>query len=229
MREESLMDKINSTVLEKDLLKHPFYTSWSDGKLTLNALRGYSKQYYKFVAMFPRFLSAVHSNCPDLETRQRILENLSEEEDREKPHPELWLNFCESLGLSREDVINEEPLPETSQAIEELNHICRDESFLAGVAALYAYESRVPEIAKTKIEGLEKFYDITDEKGLEFFRLHQEVDVWHSEIESRIICDHVHNSDDAALAVQAADKSISAMNKLLDGVYREYVACESIN
>jgi pyrroloquinoline-quinone synthase len=47
------------------------------------------------------------------------------------------------------------------------------------VAALYAYESQVPEIAKTKIDGLKRFYGITEPKGLAYFEVHEEADKGH--------------------------------------------------
>ena len=40
-----LIQKIDRIIEERSLLKHPFYQSWSDGKLTRGALAGYSKEY----------------------------------------------------------------------------------------------------------------------------------------------------------------------------------------
>jgi pyrroloquinoline-quinone synthase len=45
------------------------------------------------------------------------------------------------------------------------------------VAALYAYEAQVPEIATKKIEGLRRFYGVTDAEGLAYFAVHEEAEV----------------------------------------------------
>jgi len=73
------------------MLKHPFYQAWTAGTLSLERLQNYAVEYYPHVAAFPRYLSAIHSRCADIATRQAILENLIEEERGSENHPELWL------------------------------------------------------------------------------------------------------------------------------------------
>lgn len=224
MNNIKLLADIDQEVMERDLLKHPFYQAWSEGALSIESLRGYAVQYYKFVNMFPRMLSAVHSNCEDLVTRQSILENLAEEENFEKPHPMLWLNFANALSLSTEDITNSKSLEETEKALEILMDICRNRHYLAGSAALYAYESRVPEIAGTKIDGLKKYYGISDEKGLEYFTLHKDVDVLHAEIWRNLISSEEVGEEVKSEIIDSVKEAMSAFNMILDGVQREYAS-----
>ena len=224
MNNIKLLADIDQEVMERDLLKHPFYQAWSEGALSIESLRGYAVQYYKFVNMFPRMLSAVHSNCEDLVTRQSILENLAEEENFEKPHPMLWLNFANALSLSTEDITNSKSLEETEKALEILMDICRNRHYLAGSAALYAYESRVPEIAGTKIDGLKKYYGISDEKGLEYFTLHKDVDVLHAEIWRNLISSEDVGEDVKSEIIDSVKEAMSAFNMILDGVQRKYAS-----
>jgi pyrroloquinoline-quinone synthase len=80
---------------------HPF--CWPvAGELTRDDLRQYAAQYYHWVAAFPTWLSATHSNATDLAMRQEILANLTDEEQGADNHPELWLRFCDALGLDRD-------------------------------------------------------------------------------------------------------------------------------
>ena len=221
MNYAKVLEAIDSKVLEKDLLKHPFYKAWSEGALSIESLRTYAIQYYKFVNSFPRLLSSVHSNCDDLTVRQFILENLAEEENHEKPHPELWINFGKALSLSREELTESDPNSETSEALDILTDICRNGSYLEGSAALYAYESRVPDIAGAKIDGLKKYYGITDKSGLEYFTLHREVDVLHAEIWRNIISSEDISTDTADKIVDSVERAMTAYNLILDGVQRE--------
>src|SRR3984957_4870146 len=126
---------------ELSLLKHPFYQAWTAGTLSADRLRNYAVQYYQHVAAFPRYLSALHSRCDDLETRQLLLENLIDEERGADNHPELWLRFANALGLQRDDVLGASPLPATNALIETFMHLGRDRPPAAGLAALYVYES----------------------------------------------------------------------------------------
>ena len=53
----SLTQNIDRIIEERSLLKHPFYQTWSDGKLTREALVGYSKEYYQLVKAVPIFMA----------------------------------------------------------------------------------------------------------------------------------------------------------------------------
>src|SRR5258708_39689521 len=97
---------LDSTISERSLLKHPFYQAWTAGTLSRERLQNYAVEYYPHVAAFPRYLSAIHSRCADIATRQAILENLIEEERGAENHPELWLRFAEAIGVPRERVVD---------------------------------------------------------------------------------------------------------------------------
>mgnify|MGYP003300124937 CR=1 FL=1 len=50
------------------LLKHPFYQIyWNEGKLNREIIKDYAEQYYQHVKAFPRYISATHSICEDIE------------------------------------------------------------------------------------------------------------------------------------------------------------------
>ena len=217
------LQQLNDVIEKHKMLNHPFYQTWNMGKLSQEALREYAKQYYHFVQAFPTFLSATHANTPQLSVRQELLENLIEEERGEGNHPGLWIKFAKSLGVSESDAVNTELLPETAEAIKTLRSITRDGSYLEGVAALYAYESQIPEVAKVKIDGLKQFYGIHDDVALSFFTVHQEADIYHSAGEKNILKQFAVSDKQRQASLDAAQKSSQAMLRLLDGVYRVYV------
>jgi len=212
--------RIDEVVAEQHLLKHPFYTAWTEGRLSVSALRGYAAQYYKHVAAFPRYLSAIHAQTPDLETRQYLLENLIDEERGAENHPELWLRFAEGIGTTREVVRGAAPLPETSACDATYREIAGARGPLVGLAALYAYESMVPAVSESKIEGLRLHYGIDDPETLRFFSVHVEVDEWHAEVARRLLERAPSSEQDAA--TDAADEALGALNGLLDGVVKTY-------
>src|SRR5450631_4396761 len=121
------------------------------GSLTRDDLAYYAQQYYQQEARFPRYVSAVHSNCPELKTRQMLLENLTSEESGPDNHPELWLRFAVAVGASRGSVLNAEANQGTKRCVETFERLSRG-SWRTGLAALYAYEAQQPAVAKTKIE-----------------------------------------------------------------------------
>jgi pyrroloquinoline-quinone synthase len=221
---EELCDRLDAIIEEKSVLKHPFYTTWQKGELTLDALRGYTCQYYQHVLAFPKYVSGTHANCDDLADRQELLENLKEEEEGPNNHPELWLRFGEALGLSRDDMINAEPLPETVALDETYRRITKDAPFVSGISALYAYESQVPAVAATKMDGLKQFYGISDPQQLKFFIVHKSLDVEHSEVTRNMVARYAGAEDSQAQAIQAVEDGADALLGFLDGCYREFVA-----
>ena len=62
--------KLNKKLDKYHLLNHPFYKSWNDGKLTREIIKDYAEQYYQHVKAFPRYISATHSLCEDLDKRK---------------------------------------------------------------------------------------------------------------------------------------------------------------
>ena len=96
--------QLNEKLDEYHLLRHPFYKSWNEGKLTRQIIKDYAEQYYQHVKAFPRYISATHSLCEDIEKRKILLENLQDEENQNKDHPKLWKNFAVAMGAKKEEI-----------------------------------------------------------------------------------------------------------------------------
>lgn len=211
-----LSTRLAQVVSEHDLLKHPFYQAWALGQLSLDTLRRYAGQYFAQVESFPRFVSAVHSRCPDIEARKVLLRNLVDEELHGADHPELWLRFAEGLGVSRAEVREEAPLPETAQLLECYFSLVEGR-WTEGLCALYAYESQVPAVAASKIDGLKRFYGIEDPRTLAFFSEHLAYDLEHA----KQVAELVDAYAEPRTAEVATRRAATALWGFLDGMGRE--------
>lgn len=209
---------IDSKVAERAMLKHPFYQAWTEGRLPIETLRAYARQYFHHVEAFPRAVSAVHANCPDRDGRWMLAENLAEEEGigaGKQDHATLWLMFACGLGESEESVRAQQLNGETQALIDTFRRLSR-QSYAAGLGALYAYESQFPGVSTAKIEGLIDRYGINDEETLRFFRVHQTADVEHS-----AVCRGLLNSlpeEEKAEAIAAGEDLAGALWNFLSGV-----------
>ena len=170
--------KLNNKLDQYHLLNHPFYKSWNEGKLTREIIKDYAEQYYQHVKAFPRYISATHSICEDIEKRKILLENLQDEENPNADHPKLWKNFALAMGADPDKIENVKREWFTNDMIENFFYQAR-KSYAEGLASLYTYERQIPEIAETKIRGLKKFYGVSSKEGLEFFEAHKAADVIH--------------------------------------------------
>ncbi|MEP6821693.1 MAG: CADD family putative folate metabolism protein [Chthoniobacterales bacterium] len=219
------LDTIDQQIAAKHLLTHPFYLAWTRGELSEEALTDYAQQYYHHVAAFPTYLSAVHAKCDDQPTRKEILKNLIDEEAGDPNHPELWLQFAESLGVSRDDVRATVQQPETAGLIDTFRSVCGEQPTADGLAALYAYESQIPTVSESKIDGLKKHYGFENPKGYEYFSVHVEADREHAAAERKLLGQYV-TDENASTVIASVDRVLSALWDLLSGVcHRHAIAC----
>jgi pyrroloquinoline-quinone synthase len=171
--------QLNNKLDRYHLLKHPFYEIfWNEGRLTREIIKDYAEQYYQHVKAFPRYISATHSLCDDIEKRKILLENLQDEENEKADHPTLWKNFALAMGSNINEIDKVKPDWFTKDMIDNFFKQGRS-SYAEGLASLYTYERQIPEIAETKIQGLKKFYGVNSKEGLEFFEAHKSADVHH--------------------------------------------------
>jgi pyrroloquinoline-quinone synthase len=182
-----ILDRLDEMIDERHLLKHPFYTKWTEGTLPIEAMREYARQYFAFEAAMPRFLSALHSRTEDANVRQHILDNLWDEEHGKDNHAELWLRFAEGIGVDRDEVRSAERNEATDALVKTYEEITREGPVAAGVAALYAYERQVPQTSESKIEGLARNYGVADKRSISFFKVHGVLDIEHSDAEREIL------------------------------------------
>jgi pyrroloquinoline-quinone synthase len=219
------INAIDNNIAERHLLKHPFYLAWTRGELSKEALADYARQYYHHVAAFPTYLSAIHAKCDDQSTRRELLNNLIDEEAGAPNHPELWLNFVEGLGVSARDAQNAEKWPQTKNLIDTFRKVCRDGSTAEGVAALYAYESQIPAICESKIDGLKKHYGFADPKHYEYFSVHIEADREHSAAERQMLSAYIGKQNFESVKA-SVNRVLDALWEMLSGVCRRHaIAC----
>jgi pyrroloquinoline-quinone synthase len=225
-----LREQLQSIVADKHLLKHPFYVAWTEGKLTRDHLKHYAIQYFQNVLAFPTYVSAVHFNTPHFGTsiaiRQEILENLIEEERGAQNHPALWQHFAKSLGATDGELTHTESLPTTENLVSTFRQLCLNSPFYAGLGALYAYEAQIPAVATTKIDGLQRFYGMSNPADYRFFTVHQTADEWHAEAELKLIEQYADTPAKQAEVLQVAALATDALWQFLDGVYDAY--CEDV-
>ena len=139
----------------------------------------------------------------------------------EREHIEPWVKFANALGVSGQELEQHDIAQKTRDSVKILLDLAS--RFDEGIAAMYAYESEIPKISRTKLEGLAKYYDITGEDATEYQRIHASVDVkhaavWRSLLEQLPVGRHEN-------AFSASVSSLIAQNMLLDAVCEKYVKC----
>lgn len=204
------IDRIDARIRERSLLTHAFYREWSAGTLTREALAGYALEYFALVKAVPEMMEPMVAQAP-----AALRDDIAEQQAEEAGHIPLWAGFANAFGISREQLENHEPLPETREAIEGLRQLTQN--FDTGACAMYALELEIPAIAKTKLEGLTSLYGIEDPAALEYFREHQEADVRHAGTWRDLVAAQANGA-----VPDAVERSLDAQHRLLDGCSRVY-------
>ena len=205
-----------------NLLQHPFYQAWSKGELTHEDLREYASEYWHHVSAFPAYLSALHSSLPDGKLRRVVLGNLADEEGMEDgcPHSDLWMDFAKGMGAEETDVRSRQIASETHALLEHFR-VAMQGPPASALAALYAYESRVPGIARTKAEGLERHYG-ANAAVRRYFTVHTTADVHHAQVwRDALAAELAAHPEETEAALAAGEAAARALWTALDGVERE--------
>jgi pyrroloquinoline-quinone synthase len=185
------------SILEKwDLLKHPFYQSWSAGTLPVEALKVYASEYGAFI----NILTDGWMTLGDLETAQE-----------EREHAELWEQFAAALGTK----VGDPKFSQTNALVHSTKELFNSPSRTLG--AMYAFEAQQPAIAQSKLDGLKTYYSLP--AGVEpYFDVHSAN--WH-ESEKILAALEKLSPEGQAQAAGACEKMAEALWDALTGIHEE--------
>jgi pyrroloquinoline-quinone synthase len=208
------IDKLEKLIQQKHMLSHPFYQAWNCGTLTKATLQSYAKEYYQHVKAFPTYISALHSRCNDPEIRKCLLTNLIDEEAGSPNHPDLWKSFALAISVDRNELDIHAPQEATEELINHFRYNCRSQPLAVGLATLYCYESQIPAICQTKIDGLKKWYGVTDPESYRYFSVHETTDIEHSQAEKKILLDIVQPGEEG-MVLERVEATLSILGNFL--------------
>jgi len=125
-----------------------------------------------------------------LATRRQILANVVDKEAGNPNHPEPWLRFAECVGRGSQERTPDRALEGDQEPHRHLPAHPPRRSTAEGLAAFYTYESQIPKLAETKIDGLIRHYNVDGERALAYFYVHINADVEDSKAE-RAMLEHL--------------------------------------
>ena len=220
-----LIKIIDDQISKRSLLNHRFYILWREGKLTINHLRSYSKEYFQLVKAVPELVDNIHENLENYDPRNQYVKAVKNTQYEEYQHIEPWIKFAQSLGVEKQELLEYEGNNEVNLAIENLKESCLS-SIVEGASTMYSFEKELPQISKAKIEGLKKFYNIFSDEDITYFKIHQTADIEHARLWKTLLLDYnlVRNTKDLnEIILNSSVRSLNSQNQILDVVYDNYV------
>ncbi len=174
---------------------HPFFSRLAAGEVPRPVVIEWVKQFYPWLSCVPIAMAERFTRCSwepkNDRFRRMILDQLVEEagdpKGREPGHPELWLRFCEGLGVSRAEVQSAPLLPSTLVAIDDFLYTNRENPFYVSSAG--SSEPPNVELCARLLPAFQRHYGV-DDAHLEYYRLHVTADVEHSQWIGEIVAAH---------------------------------------
>jgi pyrroloquinoline-quinone synthase len=209
-----------------NVLEHPFYERWIVGELSMEELDVYAGEYRHAVVALARASEQAASAVGD-EHRTGLERHAAEE----AAHVALWDEFARATrtaaagseqGQDKDTDAGSSVAP-TAQTEACVAAWTAGEDALESLAVLYAIEASQPEIARTKLKGLTEHYGyVAEGPAVEYFTLHERLDVEHARQAGELIEELLAGRPDAEAAadrmVSRAQAALAGNWALLDGV-----------
>ena len=205
---------------------HPFFDQLERGEVPRGVVHRWASQFYPWLACVPLAMAERFARCswePRYDPYRRIiLDQLVEEagdpKGKEPGHPELWLRFCEGIGLTR-PVIHATPLlPSTLVAIDDFLYINREVPFY--VSAAGSSEPPNVELCQRLLPAFRKHYQV-DEEHLAYYTLHVTADEEHSRWVGQIAADFATTPEIRKQMWDAMLRGFALHQLLVDGAVAE--------
>jgi pyrroloquinoline-quinone synthase len=171
-----------------NVLEHPFYQRWTEGRLSATELGVYAGQYRHAVRALANASEAAAEAAGEdgLESHEGLCRHAEEEAD----HLSLWDSFADACSADADAA----PLEGTRECVREWT---AGGDLLERLAVLYAIEASQPEISRTKLDGLRRHYgQIEEGPATEYFAVHQHRDVEHAEEARTLIAELIARAED---------------------------------
>ena len=149
----------------------------SRGTLSMERMKGWILQLYRFIETFPKWIALSIVKTSDQETRGFLIDNVRVE----KKHAAQWVQMALGFGVDKTELYSVEPLPAVDALTRGRWSINTQGTLAEAVSATnYAIEGVTQGIAKLGLEGLPHYAGMPgislDKKALAWMKNHAKYD-----------------------------------------------------
>jgi pyrroloquinoline-quinone synthase len=223
--------KLEETLHKRLTLDHPVLVTMARPKKNLPLNSKMALQAFHLTRAFTGYLGMIYGYCPIQKSRVALAVNLYEEEtgalSKTANHMDLMERFILALGLTKEQIENEVPLPTTIDLIEFRRKLCADPKTLhmGAAAVMIASEGQSLETkaGKTKDQLIPEMYGLKPE-DLAFFAVHAVEDVYHVADGLDLVSELCTTETMQNEAIEAIEGTCDRFWRFFDGIQQAYEA-----
>ncbi|MCW2926552.1 MAG: Pyrroloquinoline quinone [Thermoleophilia bacterium] len=167
----TVVEQIDAMLAQRDPAQQHVLVSMSEGRLSRDEVRALAAQYFHLIDALPRFVSTVHAVTIAHPAIRRTLLNVLMPLELHPPSvADLWLQTCAALGLFSDSVRKGEPTSATIACLSDFEYLCQAGT-AQGLAALYAWMTRLPQVCRIEQQAFAAHYDLKSGPGVHFFEV----------------------------------------------------------
>ena len=200
----------------KQRVNHPFVRAVVAGTATMDEIRRWALQDYKFRSAVPRIAMLRYLACSDPEFQTKLMEVVEEETRGLLPgsvgHADMFLEFADAIGILRQELEDAPMLPATAAHLYYAELIIHTLPWFVMMAGQMGAEGTFPPAMAAMGPALIKNYNLPPEK-VRFFTVHVEADEDHGALAEEIALRYLTN---APLQEQTRQVTMRRMELLYD-------------
>lgn len=222
LSETEFRQAVNAAIGRRHQANHPLIDKFARGEVKRETVAGTITEIWYWISkLIPQALLLIAAKGPQ-DVVELEMENYGEELDPANPHPELIKRFARACGITDAQLETGRGLPTTEAWLDFELNTCRDQHWIAAMAATHvASEAQEPVLISKILPALRNVYKFS-EPELEFWWLHAEVDIDHGGQALNMLVKHCKTRELQEMAIHWAGEG--ARNKWLfwDGINLHY-------
>ena len=202
-------------------LARPLTQKLLNGKVPLEAYKGYLRETFHFVRHTPRFLAAAASRFPyHLEgVRRRFLKHATEEFGHER----LALKDLETLGVDPEEVKASEPLVGTTALVAFHYYMAERVNPVGLLGTIYTLEGLGQTEGGRACQAIQRGLGLPA-AAVTFLSVHAEGDVKHMEEARKTIVENVESEADIRAIIYSSIAAFRLYGVMFDEIWERFEA-----
>lgn len=193
---------------------NPFWVAAKEGRLTRGHLKGILLEQYAFAMVMIKNFGAIMMKAPDTPSKVGLARFLIEEIQ----HPNLDIKMGKKLGLTEDDFVNHNPIPETKAWFSWRVYLQVHGTWAQNRAATALNEGFGQKHSKVMVEALDKHYGFSKEE-MGVFPPHVEEDEGHSKMARLSIKKYAESEADLQAVMMTVEDSAYFIDLLYTGIY----------